>query len=684
MPPIRREKRTMSEQTRIDEQLDQLVAERTSELAAANDALRKELAAERQRAEAAQRINEGGAQLILASIPGLVASLTPTGDVDFVNDPLIEYCGRTLEELQHWGTGDTVHPDDLPRVLQIFTQGIASGEPYDFEARLRRFDGAYRWFQVRGLPLRDVGGAILRWYTLLTDIDERRRAEDALRHSEASLRAIVETTPECVHVIARDGTLLSVNAAGAEMAGAPSVDLMLGRNFYDFVTPEDRERYRAFNESICAGQKGFLEFDIVRMDGARRHLETRAAPLRTDDGTVAQLGIARDITARKQAEARLRESERRLRELTETIPVMLWSATPDGAIDYCNGRFLEYTGLDAEQLMGRGAFTKVLHPDDLDRTVQAWLSCIRTGAAFQAEVRKFHAADTAYRWCMVNARPLLDEHGRILKWYGTVVDMHDWRQAQEELRHTQEKLAYMMRVTTMGELTASIAHEVNQPLSGIMTNAGTCLRMLAADPPDVTGACETARRTIRDAHRASDVIARLRALFTGKELTTESMDLNDATREVIALSISDLQRHRVMLRTELADDLPLITANRVQLQQVILNLLRNASDAMAGVDDGRRQLLIRTARDDGDRVRLTVQDVGVGLEAHVMDKLFQAFYTTKSSGMGIGLSVSRSIIEKHGGRLWAEPNDGPGATFAFSIPRVPERTADAAGAVRNS
>src|SRR4029077_7946996 len=166
----------------------------------------------------------------------------------------------------------------------------------------------------------------------------------------------------------------------------------------------------------------------------------------------------------------------RLRELTETIPVMLWSATPDGAIDYCNGRFLEYTGLDAEQLMGRGAFTKVLHPDDLDRTVQAWLSCIRTGAAFQAEVRKFHAADAAYRWCMVNARPLLDEHGRTLKWYGTVVDMHDWRQAQEELRHTQEKLAYMMRVTTMGELTASIAHEVNQPLSGIMTNAGTCLR----------------------------------------------------------------------------------------------------------------------------------------------------------------------------------------------------------------
>src|ERR1700730_11453762 len=684
LPPTRSEKFTMSEQQRIANELEQLVADRTRELAEANEALTQELVVERQRTEAARRASDHDSRVIVNSMPGMVAILTPTGGIDAVNDELVKYSGRTLEELQQWGTSDTVHPDDLPGLIQIFTKAIASGEPYDVEVRLRRFDGAYRWFQDRSVPRRDASGAILRWYVLQTDIDDRKRMEDALRHSEARLRAIVETTPECVHVIAGDGTLLSVNAAGAAMAGASSVDLMLGRNFYDLVPPEDRGRYRAFNERVCAGQRGFLEFHIFRLDGECRHLETRAAPLRNDDGSVAQLGVARDITARKQAEARLRESERNLRQLTETIPEMLWSATPEGAIDYCNARFLEYTGFDAEQVMGRDGFTKVLHPDDLDRTVQEWLSCIRTGAGFQVEVRKFHAADATYRWCLTNARPLLEEHGRTLKWYGTVVDMPDWRQAQEELRPTQEKLACMLPVITMGELTASIAHEVNQPLSGIMTNAGTCLRMLAADPPDGDGVCGDRRRTIRDANRASDVIVRLRTLFTGKELTTESMDLNEATREVIALSVSDLQRHRVMLRTELADDLPLITGNRVQLQQVILNLLRNASDAMAGVDDGRRQLLIRTARDDGDRVRVTVQDVGVGLEAHVMDKLFQAFYTTKSSGMGIGLSVSRSIIEKHGGRLWAEPNDGPGATFAFSIPRVPERTTDAALAMRNS
>jgi len=197
--------------------------------------------------------------------------------------------------------------------------------------------------------------------------------------------------------------------------------------------------------------------------------------------------------------------------------------------------------------------------------------------------------------------------------------------------------------------------------------------MLNADPPNVEGARETAKRTIRDGNRASDVVTRLRALFSKKELTLESLDLNEAAREVIALCSSELQRNRVVLQSELADDLPSITGDRVQLQQVILNLLRNASDAMVAVDDRPRQLMIRTERDPGDRVRLTVKDAGEGLDSHTVDKLFEAFYTTKPSGMGIGLSVSRSIIESHHGRIWAEPNDGPGATFAFAIPCAVER-----------
>jgi C4-dicarboxylate-specific signal transduction histidine kinase len=221
---------------------------------------------------------------------------------------------------------------------------------------------------------------------------------------------------------------------------------------------------------------------------------------------------------------------------------------------------------------------------------------------------------------------------------------------------------------SLGVLTASIAHEVNQPLSGIVTNASTCLRLLTADPPNVDGALETARRTIRDAHRASEVVTRLRALFSKKGATTEAVDLNEATREVVALSLSRLQRNRVVLRLDLADDLPLVSSDRVQIQQVIMNLVRNASDAMSSVDERPRQLLIRTERDAGDHVRLTVQDAGTGFDPQAANRLFEAFYTTKREGMGIGLSVSRSIVESHHGRLWAAMNEGPGASFSFSLP----------------
>jgi signal transduction histidine kinase len=233
-------------------------------------------------------------------------------------------------------------------------------------------------------------------------------------------------------------------------------------------------------------------------------------------------------------------------------------------------------------------------------------------------------------------------------------------------------------------LTASIAHEINQPLSGIITNASTCLRMLSADPPNVDGAQETVRRTIRDGNRASNVITRLRTLYSKKELSPESMDLNEATREVAALSLSDLQRSGVMLRYELGDDLPPVVGDRIQLQQVILNLLRNAADAMGATDDRPRELLIRTERDEQNHVRLSVKDSGVGFTPQAAEKIFDPFYTTKTDGMGIGLSISRSIIEAHQGRLWATPNDGPGATFSFAIPCTFEGLSDTETRVNRS
>jgi signal transduction histidine kinase len=285
--------------------------------------------------------------------------------------------------------------------------------------------------------------------------------------------------------------------------------------------------------------------------------------------------------------------------------------------------------------------------------------------------------DGSIKYLLAIAHATRDHEGQ-LEYIAAVQDVTARRVSEEALAKARSELARVARATSLGVLTASIAHEVNQPLSGIITNAGTCLRMLDATPPNVEGARETARRTIRDGNRASDVITRLRALFSKEELTLELLDLNEITQEVMALSLAELQTNRIALQSELAEDLPAINGDRIQLQQVILNLVRNASDAMADVNDRPRRLLIRTEREDEDRVRLRVRDTGVGVDPDSMNKLLDAFYTTKVDGMGIGLSVSRSIIERHQGHLWPEQNDGPGATFSFSIPRRPESVPDVA------
>jgi signal transduction histidine kinase len=256
------------------------------------------------------------------------------------------------------------------------------------------------------------------------------------------------------------------------------------------------------------------------------------------------------------------------------------------------------------------------------------------------------------------------------EYIGAVQDVSRRRLAEEALCRARLELAHAVRVMSLGALTASIAHEVNQPLTGIITNAGTCLRMLAAQPPDIEGARASAVRTLRDGSRASEVITRLRALFRKKEAKTELVNLNEVTGEVIALSLSELQRHHVTLRTELADELPPVVGDRVQLQQVILNLLLNAVDSMARVEDRARVLVVATVCEADDRVCLSVRDCGVGVDAQVLARLFEPFYTTKADGMGIGLFVSRSIIESHRGSLRVTANEGPGVTFSFSVPRA--------------
>jgi PAS domain S-box-containing protein len=363
--------------------------------------------------------------------------------------------------------------------------------------------------------------------------------------------------------------------------------------------------------------------------------------------------------------SRINESDLRL--IIDSIPASAWSARPDGSIDFFNEHYLDYVGLAKDQA-DFWDFNAAIHPEDLNTLTHALQAILASGQPGETEAR-LRRFDGEYRWFLIRANPFRDRLGTIVKWYGVNTDIDERKRAEERIRRTQAEIAHMARVMTMGALTASIAHEINQPLSGIITNASACLRMLANNPPNVDGARETARRTIRDGNRAADVITRLRALFIKRPVAIEPVDLNDAVREVIALCSGELKKARVILETELPEKLPLVSADRIQLQQVIINLIRNASDAMLTVEDRPRKMVIRTEHSRNDQVRLSVCDCGIGFDLDNPERLFEAFYTTKSDGMGIGLSVSRSIIASHQGRLWAARNEGPGATFSFSIPR---------------
>jgi PAS domain S-box-containing protein len=333
----------------------------------------------------------------------------------------------------------------------------------------------------------------------------------------------------------------------------------------------------------------------------------------------------------------------------------------------------------ADLVAGALRWTDLTPPDWRDRDEQR-MPQLQTSGTLQPFEKEFFRRDGGRVPVLVGVASF---EGPGNQGVAYVVDLTERKAAEVALARAEAELAHVSRLTSLSAFAASIGHEINQPLSGIMTNAATCLRMLDGNPPDIDGARRTAHRTIRDSNRASEVIARLRALFSKREFTLERVDLNEAVREIVALSLSDLKRGGVALQVELADDLPTVAGDRIQLQQVVLNLLRNASEAMAGLRERQRHLRIWTRREDGGRVRVSVRDAGVGLSAQSLDSLFEPFYTTKRGGMGIGLFVSRSIVEKHHGRLWAEPNqDGPGATFCFSVPHEAENPPDVPGGIR--
>lgn len=774
-------------------------------------------------------------KLIIDTIPAMAWSARPDGPTEFLSQHYLDYTGLSAEQASGWGWTAVVHTDDLDGLITIWQTIIASGKVGETEARLRRFDGSYRWFLIRANPLRDESGNIVKWYGVNIDIDERKRAEGKAVEAEGELQRTIDSIPALVAAYYADGSQISINRRGREFTRLSAEDVTNG-GWRGAIHPDDIELEESkWRACVTTGEPFEHEYRVRAVDGTYRWHIARRVPLHDEAGKVIRwYGMSHDIEGRKQAEAFLAGEKQLLemiasgsllRDVLSALCEFIEGAAPDcfcdvHMIDWISSTFeyavapslpsaysdpiagmpvsgellpcgiaalqkMQVVAVDieldprwytspvrshvlqhgyrsvwstpvcskegrvlatfcivqrkpaapsphhqdiiahatqiasiaierslieaalrrtetllseAQRLSSTGAFSwrvdtdeiafseelyrifefdpnapvtleqirERIHADDIP-SLTAQMARVRGGQSYLGYEIRLRMSDNRVKYLRTFGRVIRHQDGR-MECLTAVQDVTERLRAEEALGKARSELAHVTRVSSLGALTASIAHEVNQPLSGIITNASTCLRMLAADPPNVDGARETAHRTIRDGNRAADVIARLRALFSKRAPTIEPVDLNEVAREVIALSAGDLQRSRVVLHPQLHEGLPLVAGDRVQLQQVIMNLVRNAADAMSGVEDRPKRLVIRTEHDEDDYVRLSVEDAGTGFGADGSERLFEAFYTTKNEGMGIGLSVSRSIIDSHCGRLWAAANDGPGATFTFSVP----------------
>jgi PAS domain S-box-containing protein len=664
---------------------------------------------------------DGRLRRLLDMLPTQLAFLSPSLDLEFVNRALLDYYGRSLDDLRPWHDSGAIHPDDMPQVMARLSRLLSQGEPYDGPSRMRGADGGYRWMHMRTVPSRDAQGNIVRYCSIQTDVDDLKRAENLLAGEVAILEMVARgrPLPEVLNALSRLVEEIATGCLCSILVVAPD----RGR-FWVGAGPSLPDAYnQILDGKIIDGGYGPCSLSVLRRipiitadlandprwEGSTwpplmksyGYASCWSMPIMSASGEASGIfaiyrrepvaptpaeqalvdrftKIAEIAINRAQADDSLKSRERELsrahaqlaegQRLSQTA-----SFTSDIRLDQhsWSDEFYRILEIDPATAPALQTIRERVHPDDID--------------LFEQEIRRnLEGEDGEFTFRIMTPLAGLKhlrgvsqviEHvaGRPV-FMGTIQDVTASKVAEDALNRARSELSHMARVTTLGALTASIAHEVNQPLSGIITNASTCLRMLAADPPNIEGALATARRTIRDGNRASEVIKRLRALFTRKQPRFEPVDLNDAALEVLALSSSELRDGGVLVATGLARGLPMIAGDRVQIQQVILNLVLNALDAMRGNRDRPRNLSLSTTPAEPGGVTLSVHDSGLGFDAQEAEKMFEAFYSTKPEGMGVGLSISRSIIESHGGRLWATVNAEGGATFSFSLPATPADT----------
>lgn len=502
--------------------------------------------------------------------------------------------------------------------------------------------------------------------------DDLKLKIDELRQAEDRTRLIIDTVPAQLWTETPEGVVDFVNRRWVEYTGMTPEEAV-GSGWTRVIHPDDIKRVlntrRAF---IAEGKPREIELRLRRFDGQYRWFLSRGRPLVDRSGHIlAWYCSLTDIHARREAEETLRRNEAYLAEAQRLSETGSWAWSPaTGDIRYWSEECYRVLGFDPIGPPPRfETFFERIHTDDQAASREGFERAIRDKADFEMDYRIVHAGGQV-RDIHVIGHPVLGASGDIVEFVGTVMDVTARKQAEaerERLRQAQAELARVNRITTMGELTASLAHELNQPIGAAVINANTCIRWLAGDNPNIEEARAAAMRSAKDGRRAAEIITRIRLLFKKGNAEREPVDVNEVIREMIVLLHGETTLYDILVETDLAQELPPVLADRVQLQQVMMNLIMNSIDAMKDVE-GNRALTVKSERNDDGQTLITVSDTGVGLPPEQKDQIFNAFFTTKSHGTGMGLSISRSIVESHGGRLWATGNSPRGATFCLALP----------------
>jgi PAS domain S-box-containing protein len=623
--------------------------------------------------QATLRIREQEAELqqIVDLAPQLITVFGPHRERLYANRILLDYLGISLDEWrQRLNSIEFIHPDDGERVRAETDRALSSGAPYELEFRVRKSTGSYRWFLTRFSPVRDDKGQIMRWYVAATDIEDRKRAEEVLQQSQfylaegqrlAHMGSWAFNPSGCFEYWSQE--LFNIYGLDPQQ-GAPTLEQYLAT-----LHPADRASMADTIQRMCAEHSGCdVTKRIVRPDGEQRYIRCVGIPVIEGKDLKGFLGTAMDIT---EQELSTRELERREAYLAESQRL---NHTGSLAYDartltatYWSKECLKIWGFNAES--GPPATDDVfqrIHPEDRDRVREYAQTAIHLNKDFSQEFR-IVLPDGTLRHIHSASHLLPSASGEPIEVLGTHVDISERKRAEQErekLRQLEADLAHTNRVSTLGEMAASLAHEIKQPIAAAITSANSCVEWLAHEPPNLDRARAAAARIDKYGNRAAEIIDRIRAFYKKSPPQRGLVDVNGIVQEMLTLLKGEADRCSVTMCTELTAELPNIKADRVQMQQVFMNLMVNGIEAMK---DSGGDLTVKSQLQDG-QLQFSVSDTGVGLPKEKMEQIFSAFYTTKSQGSGMGLAISRSIVESHGGRLWATANDGLGATFHFTLP----------------